>query len=127
MPLPWKLILVCVFLFGTQVMQAQQPQVETRELIVQVPGIESGRGFPEIKNKLTGIQGLYIVAFCESQQLIMMKLDKKKMPDNRPVLNALSETGYKFYIKEGATISRAKGECRDKKLTIFPTSDLPSE
>ena len=107
-------------------MQAQ-PQVDYRELIVQVPGIESRRGFPDIKNKLSGISGLYIVAYCESQQLIMMMLDKKKLPDNNPVLTAISETGYKFFIKEGATISRAKSECRDKKLVLFPETDLPSE
>ena len=122
----WKLILTSAFLFCTQLMQAQ-PQVDYRELIVQVPGIESRRGFPEIKNKLTGISGLYIVAYCESQQLIMMMLDKKKLPDNTPVLTAISETGYKFFIKEGATISRAKSECRDKKLVLFPETDLPSE
>jgi hypothetical protein len=122
----WKLILAGTFLFCTQAMQAQQSQADYRELIVQVPGIETKRGFPDIKNKLSTITGLYLVAFCESQQVVMMKLDKKKLPDNRPVLNAISETGYKFYVKEGATISRAKSECKDK-LTTFPTTDLPSE
>ena len=122
----WKLILTGAFLFCTQVMQAQS-QVDYRELIIQVPGIESNRGFPDIKSKLTGISGLYIVAFCESQQLVMMMLDKKKLPDNNPVFTAISETGYRFFVKEGATISRAKGECKDKKLVLFPDTDLPSE
>jgi hypothetical protein len=115
----WKLILAGAFLFCTQLMQAQQPQVEFRELIVQVPGIVSSRGFPEIKNKLTPVPGLYIVAFCETQHLIMMKLDKKKLPDNKTVFDALSETGYKFSVKEGATISKAKSECKDRNVTVF--------
>ena len=123
----WKLILAGAFLFCTQLMQAQQPQVEFRELIVQVPGIVSVRGFPDIKNKLTAIPGLYIVAFCETQHLVMMKLDKKKIPDNNPVYNALSELGYKFSVKEGATISKAKGECKDKNVTVFHHPELSSE
>jgi len=123
----WKLILAGAFLFCTHTTQAQQSQADFRELIVQVPGIENQRGFPEIKDKLvSAVPGLYIVAFCESQQLIMMKLDKKKVPDNRSVFDAISETGYKFYVKEGATITRAKNECKDK-LTTFPATDLPSE
>jgi len=126
-PLRWTLILTGAFLFCTQIMQAQQPQVEYRELIVQVPGIVSARGFPEVNRKLTEIPGALIVAFCESQHLVMMKLDKKKLPENKPVYDAISELGYKFYVKEGATISKAKGECKDKTLTIFPDTDLPSE
>jgi hypothetical protein len=108
-------------------MQAQQPQVEFRELIVQIPGIVSARGLPDINNKLAAIQGTYIVAFCESQHLVMMKLDRKKLPDNKPVYDAISELGYKFSIKEGATISKAKSECKDKKISTFSHTDLPSE
>jgi hypothetical protein len=126
-PLRWTLIFAGALFFCTQLLQAQQPQVEYRELIIQVPGIVSARGFPDVSNKLTSIPGLFIVAFCETQHLVMMKLDKKKLPENKLVYDAISELGYKFYVKEGATISKAKGECKDKKLTIFPETDLPSE
>ena len=123
----WTLILTSAFLFCTQLMQAQQPQVEYRELIVQVPGIVSTRGFPEIKNKLASIPGVFIVAFCESQQLVMMRLDKKKLADNKPVFDAFSELGFKFNVKEGATISKAKRECKDKNLKTYSHPELPSE
>ena len=123
----WNLILAGAFLFSTQLLQAQLPQAEFRELIVQVPGILSARGFPDIKNKLSVIPGLYIVAFCETQHVVMMKLDKKKLPDNKPVFDAIAESGYKFSVKEGATISKAKNECKDKNVTVFHYPDLPSE
>ena len=123
----WTLILAGALLFCTHFTQAQQSQVEFRELIVQVPGIVSSRGFPDIKSKLSGIPGTFIVAFCESQHLVMMKLDKKKLPDNKPVFDAVSELGYKFTVKEGATISKAKSECKDKKIQTFYNADLPSE
>jgi hypothetical protein len=123
----WTLILCSAFLFCTLLMQAQQPQVEYRELIVQVPGIVSARGFPDINTKLSAIPGTFIVAFCESQHLVMMKLDRKKIPDNKLIFDAISETGYKFSVKEGATISKAKSECKDKQLRTFSHTDLPSE
>jgi len=127
MPRTRTLILVSAFLFSTQLLEAQQPQVEFRELLVQIPGIESSRGLPDIKSKLSDIPGLYIVAFCESQHLVMMKIERKRLPENKPVYDAISELGYKFYVKEGATISQAKNTCKDKKLTVYPTTDLPSE
>ena len=120
------MILTGAFLFCTQLIQAQ-PQVEFRELIIQVPGIVVTRGFPDIKSKLTAIPGISIVAFCGSQHLVMMMLDKKVLPDNRPVYDAVYETGYKFNVKEGVTISAAKENCKDRNLTTFPVSDLPSE
>ena len=84
-------------------------------------------GFTEIKNKLASIPGVFIVAFCESQQLVMMRLDKKKLADNKPVFDAFSELGFKFNVKEGATISKAKRECKDKNLKTYSHPELPSE
>ena len=125
-PQRWTMILTGAFLFCALFVQAQQ-QLEFRELIVQVPGIASTRGLPEIKNKLSQIPGVFIVAFCETQHLIMMKLDKKKHADNRTVYDAITGTGYKFYVKEGATISKAKSECKDKKVATFHDGDFPME
>ena len=123
----WTMIFTGVFLFCAVSLKAQQPQYDFRELIIQVPGIVSSRGFPDIKRVLTDIPGTSIVAFCESQHLVMMTLDKKKLPDNKPVYDAISQLGYKFYVKEGATISKAKNECRDKTPLIFNNTDLPAK
>jgi hypothetical protein len=106
---------------------AQQAQVDTRELIVQVPGIVSTRGFPEIKTRLAAIPGVRVVAFCESQQLLLIKVERKKLADNRPVFEAISELGFKFYLKEGATIANALKACKDKKMIVYDVDDLPAE
>jgi len=123
----WTMILTGALLFCTQLIQAQESQGKFRELIVQLPGIVSTRGFPDIKIKLSGIQGVAIVAFCETQHLVMMKLEKKILPDNRPVYDAISEAGFKFNVKEGATISDAKKNCKDRKLTAFSDPELLTE
>ena len=120
------LILMGAFFFA-QWSSAQPAQTASRELIVQVPGIDGTRGFPEIRTKLINIQGVHVVAFCETQDLIMMKIEKKKQAENKPVFDAISELEFKFYVKEGATISKAMQTCKDKKLVEFPYDDLPGE
>ena len=57
----------------------------------------------------------------------MMKIEKKKQADNRPVFSDISEMEFKFHVKEGATISKAINSCRDKKTQIYKVDDLPAE
>jgi|GEM_PF-2357257 len=122
-----KLILLGAIFFSAQFLSAQPVRVDYRELLVQVPGIASTRGFPEIRGKLINIPGVHVVAFCESQHLIMLKIETKKLADNRPVFEAISMLEYKFYVKEEATISKAMDACKDKKMTVYKYDDLPSE
>ena len=121
------LILAGALFFVAQFIQAQTGESEYRELIVQVPGIVGTRGFPEIKSKLLALDGVHVVAFCETQQLIMLRIERKKQANNRPVFTAISDLQYRFHVKEGATISKAMDACKDMKLQVFQREELRSE
>jgi len=120
------LILLGAF-FYAQSLNAQTTNANYRELIVQVPGIGSNRGFPEIRGKLINIPGVHVIAFCESQHLIMLKIDKKKQADNKPVFAAINQLEFKFYVKEGASIAKAMDACKDRSMTVFKYDDPSGE
>lgn len=120
------LILLGAF-FYAQSLNAQTTNAKYRELIVQVPGIGSQRGFPEIRGKLINIPGVHVIAFCESQHLILIRIDKKKLADNKPVLEAISHLEFKFYLKKDATIAKAMDACKDKSMTVFKYDDPSGE
>ena len=96
-----------------------QTQPATRDVIIQVPGIDLQRGFPEIKNRVATIEGVHVTAFCQSQSLIFLRIDSKKLADNKPVYTAIQNLGFQFYLKPDVTFSKAMLECRDRKQTIY--------
>lgn len=122
-----RLIFLIALLSGINIISAQTPHPDYRELIIQVPGIASTRGFPEIRGAMINIPGVHVVAFCQSQHLVMLKIENKKLPDNRAVFEAISHLEFRFNLKEGATIKEALKTCRDEKITEYKYDDLPTQ
>jgi hypothetical protein len=122
-----RLILLGAFFIHAQFLSGQSAHTEYRDLIIQVPGISSSRGFPDIRGKLINVPGVHVIAFCESQQLILMRIEKKKLADNRPVFDAISQLEFKFNVKDGATLQKAMNACKDKSQKLHQYEDLPSE
>jgi hypothetical protein len=106
---------VLLFLFCSY-SHAQPPN--THELIIQVPGIHHSRGFPEISNQLLTINGVRIYAFCESQHLILLKIDESKLTDDRVIFDKIRSMHFDFYVKKDATIQKALSVCRDDEIPV---------
>lgn len=108
---------LALFLFAFHFSFAQEQNF--RELIIQVPGIYTSRGLPEIKNAISSVEGVRVAAFCQSQFLILMRVDNKLQPDNKPVFTAVKNLGYQYHVKPDVTIEKAMASCRDREKTIY--------
>ena len=110
---------ITLFLFGTInvfSLSAQDKFTYYKDLIIQIPGIVKERGYPDIKNALLEIEGVGVYTFCQSQHLILLKVNMNLLPDDKIIYNKIRELGFDFYIKENATIAQALTTCSPEEI-----------
>jgi hypothetical protein len=86
---------------------ADQSITPSKELVIQLPGVNNGKILPLIKQKIKAIEGITFNGFCESRQLIFLSTST----NSDDVLELFHEMNLEYAIKQNATTDRAMLEC----------------
>lgn len=88
-----------------------QAQSTTEELILQSPGVHSERNLDAIISELKALNGITYLGFCENQNVIFLRVDRRKHPTDKLILEAFVQKKLEIHIKTGATIEQAIASC----------------
>jgi hypothetical protein len=86
---------------------ADQSITTSKELVIQLPGVDNGKILPLLKQKLKSIEGITFNGFCESRQLIF--LNTTSTSDD--VFELFHEMNLEYSVKQNANSERAMLEC----------------
>lgn len=86
---------------------AEQSITPTKELVIQLPGVNNGKILPLLKQKLKTIDGITFNGFCESRQLIFLNTTTT----SEDVFELFHEMNLEYAIKQNASYDRAMLEC----------------
>jgi hypothetical protein len=112
----YKTLTATLLFLGVSTVCYSQTTSSVHNLIIQVPGIAASRGMPEIKNKIEALNGVRVYAFCKSQYLIFVKVDKAKQPDDKAIYEALRSLHFNFNVKPEADFEKALSTCSSSEL-----------
>jgi hypothetical protein len=108
-----QIIFVCSFFLIAITANAQTDDVVdhasalSKELVIQLPGVNNGKILPILKQKLKTIEGITFNGFCESRQLIFLSTTTT----SDDVFELFHEMNLEYAIKQNASSERAMLEC----------------
>jgi hypothetical protein len=94
-----------------------QAQTATEELILQSPGVHAERNLDEIIRELEALNGITYVGFCTNQNVILLRIDRRKHSDDRYILAAFTSRLLEVHIKTGASIEQVISACPNTILS----------
>jgi len=89
---------------------ADQSITPSKELVIQLPGVNNGKILPLIKQKIKAIEGITFNGFCESRQLIFLS----STANSDDVFELFHEMNLEYAIKQNVSSDRAMLECLSK-------------
>jgi hypothetical protein len=104
-----------LFLIGVNMQDSfATPPADTEELILMVPTAEPNRNAPAIESALNNLGGVTVVGFCNSQKCFYINVDRHTQPDNRIIIEAITDLGHQVEVKQNGTIAEAQANCKDR-------------
>jgi hypothetical protein len=81
-----------------------------QELIVQIPVVIT-REFSQLKADIIALGAIQFINYCESEQCLMLKMDRNVHLNDTALLNLLKTKNLPFEVKTDATIAQAMSQC----------------
>ena len=92
-------------------------QSTTEELILQSPGVHAERNLDAIISELVALNGISYVGFCPSQNVILLRVDRRKHGDDKYILDKFTGKQLEVHVKTGATILQVISACPNTILS----------
>lgn len=100
-----------------------QAQATTEELLLQSPGVHVERNLNSIVSELEALSGITYVGFCENQNVILLRVDRRKHPNDKLILETFTQKQLEIHIKTGATIAQVIAVC--PRVTLSSSEPAP--
>ena len=94
-----------------------------QDLIIRIPELFAQRNLVATKTELVNLGGIQYVNFCQSNKMLLLRIDRNIHLTDEPVMTVLKTRGLTYEIKQGATIAQVMSLCTDPSPTPAPTGD----
>ena len=103
-----------------------QAQEFSEELILQSPGVHAERNLGSIVSELETLGGITYVGFCQNQNVILLRVNRKIQPNDKPILEAFTQKLLEIHVKTG-TFTEVIAACPSMTLqSSDPVNDTQS-
>jgi hypothetical protein len=103
---------IIIFFFLFQNVKSYSQTIIKNELVLSIPSINS-KSYDEIKQKLSTIQGVDLLAYCDQIKSFLISYNPKEIGSGEEIARQVESLNprYKTEIKIGTSISQIIGNC----------------